>query len=225
NEHIAYVPQAVVHHATAPSPLRRADRVPRTLHELAASQVVFQRKHTPVADHPQAWRAFACDQGARLQRHMQTGALGPEEVTALRRSMDRGAAQGRARAIPTLGARRVSVPSVGAVLPARLQARRVMIVGWLWQARALTRLAQQHVKQGCQVMVLRLSPTALYHHVRFMPGGYWLQSGGLFGRSVRTSPMMRIISRRRRAAMEMRRVAVLRGDSLDFDIVFVDSVL
>lgn len=55
--------------------------------------------------------------------------------------------------------------------------------------------------------VICLGPTPRAHRMQFTDQGFWLQSGGVYGRSVRQGPRLRLTSFRARIAEEMSRIA------------------
>jgi hypothetical protein len=59
--------------------------------------------------------------------------------------------------------------------------------------------AARLVKAGERVAVIVLSPTALFHRVRFVEAGYWLWMGGQFGKADRTESLFQIWRLRSRA--------------------------
>jgi hypothetical protein len=76
--------------------------------------------------------------------------------------------------------------------------------------------AAKRVVSGEIVTLISLSPTALYHHVVFDPAdAIWLQTGGIYGKSVRNEAVFRLNRRRDRLKNEVRRVASQRGFSDD----------
>ena len=206
----AIVPLAGVHHGFAASDRRAADRTPRDLSQIGASQMVFLRKHCAQAERDAAWRAFRADQRARLLRYMQRGPLGPDGVVALLRGLDRGAAEGLARALsapPPLP----GPPGDFQHCAGRIGAPRQVLSGRLRSAAELRGRAAEMARQGTIVTLLLFSAGMRPHRVRFDPAGYWEQSGGLYGRSDRGGARLRWCRFRHRVDEEIRRVAGMRG--------------
>lgn len=208
----AVVPGAQVHHGYAASARRRADRVPLSLYDIAASTAIFLRRHAPDADRVAALRLMAEREAARAKHHRIAGRIGTAEEVELMQSLVLGWADGLARPLsalpplPTLNAGLLPLPGTGP------RTGRV-IAGRIWQRKRLTAEAQLAVAAGHVVTVICLAPTIRAHRVSFQPQGYWLQSGGLFGRSDRTASRLRLIGFRRRIAAETARIANLRPTS------------
>jgi hypothetical protein len=59
-----------------------------------------------------------------------------------------------------------------------------------------------------------LSPSTRYHRVTFEAEGYWLHAGGLFGRSLRTDPLVRFWPFAARVSREVARVRPLRDGTV-----------
>lgn len=203
------VPLAQVHHGYAASARRSNDRVPTDLREVGASTAVFLRKHAPVTEHRAAIDALIAERRTSLLRHMVDGRLEPRDVRRVLATLQDGIAEGLVRRIAPLVA--IGVPSAP-FLPFRQgpTGRSRHIEGRPWQRRALERQAARLVRAGDIVTVFRFSPTARAHRVRFSHGGWWEQSGGLFGRSERTGPRVRVIRFSARVQTEWARVAKLR---------------
>ncbi len=206
----AVVPLAQVQHGFAASPRRQADRAPVTLEDIGASTVLFLRKHAPPEALEPTCAQLVAEQRARLLRHMVAGGLEPGDIEPLLAGLRAGMARGsRAdlRPLPPLA------PPAQPFLRFRepgARRRSVRVAGRFWQARRLAAKARALVASGTVVTVIRLSPSALYHRVRFTPAGYWLHSGGVFGRAERSEPLVRLTGFQARAEREWRRVAPLR---------------
>jgi GT2 family glycosyltransferase len=205
----AIVPLAVVHHGFVESDRRRADRVPRDLTQIGASLAVFLRKHgTDPATRRDAERAA---QRRRLLAHMVAGRIEPRDLRRLLAGFDAGWDEGLTReaiAAPEMG------PAAAAFLPfagVRGARRHVVLSARPWQAKGVRARADAIAATGDDVTLVVLSPSALYHWVSFQPGGWWLQSGGLFGRSLRSDPLVRPWRFRDRVRRESDRVASVRG--------------
>ncbi len=206
----ALVPMAQVHHGFAESRQRAADRSPRDLFEIAASQMVYLRKHCPEDLRERAWRDFRDDQRRRALRFMQRGPLGADDVARLMRRLRLGRRDGADRPLVPLP-RIARAPDGFLPYPGRPGARRVVLAGRTRQAARLRREAARHVAQGDIVTLFLLSPTALYHHVRFTGDGVWEQTGGVFGRSMRQAPLVQMTRFDSRVAQEVSRVVPMRG--------------
>lgn len=205
----AVVPLAVVHHGFIESDRRRADRVPRDLTQIGASLAVFLRKHgTDPATRRDTERAA---QRRRLLAHLVAGRIEPRDMRRLLSGFDAGWDAGLTREAlrpPDIG------PSAAAFLQfegARGERRHFVLSARPWQAGRVRARADAIAAGGDDVTVVVLSPSALYHRVAFQPQGWWLQSGGLFGRSLRSDPLVRLWRFRDRVRREADRVAAVRG--------------
>lgn len=205
----AIVPLAEVHHGFAQSPRRRSDRVPRTLFEIGASTSVFQRRHG-------AGPEILCErehhERLRLLRHMIDGRIEPAEVARLMTTLKQGFDDGGSRALTQfapLGACRCEFLGF-TPLP---QGPTMVLSGRVHQARALKKKAQSMVANGQRVTLFLFSPTTLFHRLGFHSDGYWLQTGGVFGRSAREQPLFQGVGFQTRLQQEISRVAQQRGFS------------
>jgi len=199
------VPRALVHHGSAGSATRADDRSPRDLTEIGASTAVFLRKHAPREEHARALAGLAAEQRCRLIRHMISGGLEPRDVGRLLDGLAAGVQAGRARRIVSLDPIPRAAPPFMR-FPPRPVGEPVHVAGRSWQRRQLRARAAEAVAEGRNVTVFRLSPTALRHRMSFHPGGWWEQTGGVFGRSVRDEPVFRHANFRARVAREWDRV-------------------
>jgi GT2 family glycosyltransferase len=201
----AIVPMAEVHHGFEVSPRRRSDRVPSDLYDIGSSWAVFQRKYLAEADRPIHWRAIRESERRRAVEHMLAGRLEPRGVRHLLRRLDLGYGQGLAR---QRGGGQVTRSPVSAfrAFPAASRISTVLS-GRIWQRARLRAEAAERVAAGEIVTLILLSPTALYHSVRFDPAGFWEQRGGLFGKSLRDDPVFRVTTFKSRVHREVQRVA------------------
>ena len=205
----AIVPDAQVHHGYAASGRRRADRVPLSLHDIAASTAIFLRRHAPQADLTTALAKLTQREAARAKHHLVAGRIGTGEVETLMDSLHAGWAEGLQLVLPPLTA----LPDVKASFaPMAGTGTRagIVIAGRIWQRNRLIRQALAAVADGKIVTVFCLSPSIRAHQMQFQSAGFWLQTGGLFGRSVRRGSRIRLVGFRRRIAQEVARLADLR---------------
>jgi O-antigen biosynthesis protein len=202
------VPLAQVHHGFAPSARRRKDRVPRDLGQIGTSTAVFLAKHG--TDPALRVEAETEAQRRRLLRHMVAGRIEPRDVGRLLQGFRDGWARGLGLAEGAPDLRREGeafLTFAGTVPVAR---GHEVLSGRSWQAKKLRARAAALAAQGRTVTLILLSPTALYHRVDYMPEGYWLQTGGLFGRSLRSDPLVRYWRFADRVAREAGRVGPVR---------------
>ncbi len=202
---VAFVPRAVVHHGFAASAYRGPDRAPRDLTEIGASIAVFLNRHASVEDRAQCRKAARAGQRRRLIEHMIRGGIEPRDVRRLLAGFDRGIAEGDQRTASA--ERKLGSPHKGFVRVEGFSRPAKVIAGRFWSARGLRRQAAGFVAQGRPVYLILLSPTAQPHWLRFVSEGWWEQTGGVVGRSVRQGRLVRMASFRRRVAEEAARLA------------------
>ncbi len=182
----AIVPDAQVHHGYHASDRRRSDRVPLDLTEIAASTAVFLRRHTPhglAAAKARLWH----DQRRRVLRHLIDGRIEPRDVGRLMRSLTQGWDTGLERAMTARS------PLPDTTVPFQKLAGSgprtgTFLVGRSWQRTALLTAARARVQAGQIVTVLCLSPGWRRHWHSFDSAGFWVQTGGLWGRAARDGP-------------------------------------
>jgi GT2 family glycosyltransferase len=202
-----WVEGAQVHHAFAASARRDAGRVPLDLFDIGASSAVFLRKHAP--DEMEAALARLSEsQRDRLFRLARKRKLGARGIEALLDSLRQGIAEGRGRAIGGhgIGARGDRFVSVRET-PAGPDE---VLAGWIFGAPSLRAEAGRLVAQDARVSLFLLDPTPRAHRVTFTDGGWWEQTGGLFGPSDRSARRFRFWTFKSRVFSEMRRIAATR---------------
>ncbi len=205
----AVVPLAEVHHGFAASARRRSDRVPNDLFEIGASWAVFLGKHCAMGLRDAAWNRVQIEEHARVCSHLVSGGLEPRDVRRLMRGLADGFAQGKERQSEMMEITQRPTDPFRAN-PPRHDVRSIVLSGRAWHKSRLRRTARTEAAAGSIVTLILLSPTALYHRVRFTPDGYWEQTGGLFGKSERTQRLMSFWSFRQRIQAETKRVGIIR---------------
>ena len=200
------VPTAQVHHGYAASARRRADRVPLSLYDIAASTAVFLRRHAPDTNLTDAFSALKQREAARAKHHLVAGRIGTEEVARLMNSLDAGWATGSLHPLRISAVLQVETTPF-APLPATGPRSGKIIAGRVWQRKRLLAQAAAAVAAGQIVTVICLAPNIRAHQMQFQSSGYWLQTGGLFGRSLRQGSRFRLIGFRRRIEKEIARIA------------------
>ena len=68
--------------------------------------------------------------------------------------------------------------------------------------------ARELVNAGNCVSIIQLLPSPRYFQVRFK-NGYWLHKGGVFGKSIRSQPLLQLHSYKSRFTAEVARIAAL----------------
>ncbi len=205
----AIVPLAQVHHGFAPSAFRRADRMPKSLHEVGASSALFLRKHAPDRDPWATLAGLSIHQHKRMVRHMVAGNCEPRDVARLLETLKAGWVEGLARPV-------VDLPPLSGPVPPFIPLRDgpaprpVHISGRLWQLRRKRREARALVQGGRNVTLFLFSPTLLHHRLRFLPDEFWEQRGGLLSSTERWEKSSKVIGFHNRVTQEWDRVAKLR---------------
>jgi O-antigen biosynthesis protein len=204
----AVVPDAVVQHGFAASVRRRADRVPLSLQDIGASAAYFLRRHAPGADMDEQHHAHRGAQKARLLQRMIQGGLEPRDIRPLLASFDQGWADGLLRALSPLSSWQDKAHTFQALGTTPREG--LLISGRSWARRELMRRAGVEAARGKIVTVICLSPTTWYHHHNFESGGFWMQRGGIFGKSLRDQTLIRGIGFDSRTAEETVRIGKTR---------------
>ncbi|MCK0150184.1 glycosyltransferase [Marivita sp. S6314] len=205
----AYVPNAVVHHATAKSRHRTTTRTPVRLFEIGASAAVFHRKHAKSEEWHDAKACFFSERRSWLMWHMQIGTLTPDDVLRLLRELEDGYAEGLQRDAEA-GLRKDAPPpmDVPAFAPS---AKDICLLPGFASRTAARNVATQRVSRGDRVTVLEYSPSSLFHHVEFTMDGYWRHVGGIFGKEQRHEPLVQMATRQSRARRTLERLAGIRA--------------
>ncbi len=201
----ALVPDAVVHHSYLASARRRADRTPTDLRDIGASCARFTARHAP--DDPGALDRLLAHHRRRLTRLVCRGALAPWTAVRLMAGLRAGARETAVTAAPAPPAiaplPMIPLPGTGP-RPGRV------IAGRLRDREALEARARDAVAAGEIVTLILLDRGIRPHRMAFMPGGYWLQSGGRFGRSERAGPRIVADGRAVRVKVETERLERVR---------------
>jgi GT2 family glycosyltransferase len=207
----AAVPLAQVLHGVAASERRRADRVPLSLYDVGASLALFLRRHSARESLSPMGRRERAERRAGLLAHMVAGRIEPRDVGRILRSFDEGWAEGLAADLapipPLEDARTEFLP----YRPGRRRRGHRIVAGRPWQARRRHAEAARLAEQGHDVTLLLLSPGLRPHRASFDARGYWVQTGGMFGRADREEQAVRLCGFSSRVAQEAARVAQVRG--------------
>ncbi len=202
----AVVPEAQVHHGYLASARRRPDRVPLDLSEIAASTAVFLRRHAPDCDLDAARVRLWQEQGDRVAAHRRAGRLTTPEAEALMQGLHLGWADGLARPVAALEPLAPTEQPQFLRLPGTGPRAGLVIAGRSWRRARLLAEARRAVAAGRIVTVFCLSPGFRRHQHIFCPEGYWLQTGGQFGQSVRSGAKLRLMPFSQRIRDEMNRI-------------------
>jgi GT2 family glycosyltransferase len=197
----AIVPDARVHHRKAASPRRSADRVPLDLWDVGASAAITLRRHG--ADEGEIARSLAQIEfweDRRIARLCRSRRISHEVANGLRASLAAGLADGLRRSLTPM-APLVLTAMPFLPFPSRPPLAEVVLAGRPWQTRRLEAEARRLADEGHSVRLYLFGPSARFQR-RYFRDGFWLQSGGLFGRSLRSDPLFRPWRFSRRLARE-----------------------
>ena len=215
---VAIVPLAQVHHGFAESARRRADRVPLSLHDVGASLAVFIARHSYPQNAYVAGRKEREIRRRGLIEHMVAGRIEPRDVGRILRTFDEGWAEGQRRELGPLP------PLVSAGSPFRRyradppRKGHAVVAGRSWQEELCRDRALHLAEAGHAVTLFLFSPSSRLHRAWFDLSGYWIQRGGLYGRSIRDGPFTKLTRFRARIRRELERLVPVRGaTSADVD--------
>lgn len=203
NKVTVIVPRARVHHGKAASEVRRADRAPLSLWDVGASSAVTLRRHgATAAEVAAAQGALQAAERGKLNALMTDGKIGPPDVDRLMRSLAEGFADGMARNLGPLAPLPEAEPRLFQLFQ-QVTRHQVILSGRAWSSRRLHSAARELAGEGAIVRLFLFSPTAHYHRVGFCDDGYWVQTGGLFGKSLRTDKLFHMWRFRSRLGREI----------------------
>ena len=205
----AWVEGAVVHHGVQASGRRTEERIPLSLFDVGASTAVFLGKHVGDAERADAIRALEAAQSSRLLKLARARKLDADKMRGLMESLRDGLQEGASR-----------TSRVASIAPAQGEIRRfvgddppapMVLSGRAFQKKRLHRDAAEAVAAGQPVSLFIFEPTPRKHRVRFTDGGWWEQSGGLYGPAKRSEKRIQFWSFHARLLAEVRRISATRG--------------
>ena len=205
----AIAPLGQVHHGFAASTRRRVDRVPSDLFDIGASWAVFQRKFIPESQRALHWKRQHWQERRRVLQHMVGGGLEPRQVRHLMQRLREGYAEGQSRPLNG-GTVTATASEPFKRFPFTPRKNSLRVVDYR-DRKAAQDAAKVAVKSQEILTLLILSRTAMFHQVQFHPDGYWVQQGGIFGKSDRTGKLFKLITKSARVAQELTRIGVIRG--------------
>lgn len=174
------VPLAEVQHGFAASEMRGANRAPKSLHQIGRSMALFLDKHSDPNGYSNTLTTLRSTQRARLSRLLIWGQIEPRDVTRLMDSLDAGL---RSNYHSELG----SFSSAPAFKKFEThKAERRLIYAKIWRLRGLMQRAKMLADQGVLVTAFCFSRTSRFHIRYFDKRGFWVQRGGIFGKSDRS---------------------------------------
>jgi hypothetical protein len=210
NGHLAAVcPLAEVHHAFASSARRTGLRRPKSLFDIGHSTAVYIRRHG-VRDTAEIFARIRDRERLRLLAHLVRGTCEPRDIAQVLDGLRKGWDQGLTQTLPRLEPLAPGPGSEFRTVPAWPPGHSIITSRLLGRKRALRRAEAMAAHKG-RASVFSFSLTPVRHHLRMTDGGVWLQTGGQFGRSVRTGPWFRWCRFARRVKEEISRVAMQRG--------------
>lgn len=181
----AIVPDAEVQHGYSASALRGRDRRPKSLFEIGASQAYFHKKHGVSGGNLKTFRG---QQLQRLDKALLGGQLEPRDVVKLQNELDSGLENGAVRILMESTSWPQPTPFKRFTAQLLTPEHVFLSSSWLFRKRAFSK-AQAMAAGGVPCSVIVLSLTALFHRRWFHDGGFWVQSGGIFGKSTRNDPV------------------------------------
>ena len=203
---VAHVPDAVVHHGTAPSRRRGTARQPLALDDIGRSLGAFLARHAPQQAAEAAARARRAER-ARLERHLVLGTIEPRDLRRRLAEFDRGLAEGLS--LPPSPPR--TLPDPPSFRPFRpCPPHRHVALAARWRDRSALARAREIAEAGAVVSLFRLRPGLRRHRVRFEAPSLWIQEGGLYGKADRDGPIVARTTAMRRVLAEWRRVGYCR---------------
>lgn len=198
------VPLAEVQHGFEESGERTRQRVPKTLANIGASKAYFIAKHAK-DEGAESLDMFCRTQRNRLVGLMVGGYLNPGDVKRLMATLNVGLKMQinqQDRVSPNHPPTKpvfVLYQSEKADGPMQF----IAIAGTTSKFRKLSQLAIALQSKNAAVTVFRFSYTALFHRRFFDVRGYWVQTGGLFGRSNRVGEIIRFQTLKNRLHFEV----------------------
>lgn len=174
-------PFAEVQHGFAANAQRASNRAPKSLFEIGASSAYFIKKFELDPKHLDTIRQ---SQSRRLRTFLTEGLIEPRDVRHLEKTLEEGFEDGSKRM--QKATREFS--KIGKYRPyltqKRTQSHRFITGKW-FQRKRLHAEAKSLADQGIPVTLLLFSPTTWRHRRYFNPNGYWVQTGGIFGKASR----------------------------------------
>tara|TARA_R110002096_G_scaffold113077_6_gene246005 strand:+ start:3067 stop:4287 length:1221 start_codon:yes stop_codon:yes gene_type:complete len=174
------VPLAEVQHGFAASEMRGANRAPHSLHQIGKSMALFLQKHSAEQGCTAAQKNLVAHQRARLSRLLIWGQIEPRDAARLLDSLSAGL---RSDCTSEMGI--FDQAPTFKHFPNAQTGRRLLYTK-IWKLRGLMRESQKLADDGVQVTAFCFSRTSRFHHRYFDVRGFWVQRGGIFGKSDRS---------------------------------------
>ncbi|MEM7440159.1 MAG: glycosyltransferase [Pseudomonadota bacterium] len=196
----AVVPRAQVHHGFAASDQRTTSRAPKSLFEVGASKALFLRKHGQ-ANAKESRNRLLKDRKRQLISLMVEGRIEPRDVSFLLKTLEDGLNSTRQSQLSNTP--RISQKPYLTTFETHKSDSVDAFGSSLLRSREVQKMAEKLAKEGKTAFVFRFSFTSLFHHRFYHPSGFWMQTGGLFGKSVREERVIRVSTIHGRLRQEM----------------------
>ncbi len=190
----AFVPNAEVQHGFEESDRRTINRVPKSLYAEGKSKAYFCMKHAQQTNMLDVFGRFEKEQRKRLLGLLVDGFLSPKDMAELLKTLTNGFDQGQQI---TMTDQQRKLKSNYKEFLLFQQNRGQIITGEAFvgshiSKRKMTAEAIYVASKNIPTTMLYWSFTALFHRRFFDMRGFWVQTGGLFGKSDRVQPPFRI---------------------------------
>lgn len=192
----AIVPDAEVQHGYAASAQRTQNRAPRSLFDVGASRAYFLKKHGGDFEKLDIARAH---QKTRLMRFMVNGDIEPRDVSRLLKSFDDGVAEGMKR---DSNPAKIGYSKEFLNFRKNENTQHQTLFAKRRNRAKLFSAAKQAAMVGVGTTAMTFSRTTLFHRRWFHRDGFWVQSGGQFGKSDRSDRVFARYTTRARAERE-----------------------
>ncbi len=203
------MPTAEVQHGFKESDRRTGNRVPKSLFAEGYSKAYFCKKHGIVVDYSKIFKTFRDAQRKRLLKLMIAGRLIPSDVKKLLESLDTGFMEGQKINVQASG-KLIENDSCGFEPYQATVCVGKIFAGSLFSRSALIKAAIEASQNGAAATVFCWSLTLLFHRRYFDERGFWVQPGGLFGKSERHGRYFQLISLQNRCVKEADKLKNLR---------------
>lgn len=197
------IPLAEVQHGFEESAERTRFRVPKTLENIGASKRHFLNKHG-ARNAEASIEMLRKAQENRLLRLMQSGLIEPRQLRALMATLENGLARmPRQQEKPQIGCKAgdAFLRFLSGEQP--VSPEFIALAGNVILVRKLGRMAMAQAMRYKAVTVFRYTHTALFHKRFFDARGFWVQTGGLFGKSRRYDSLLQFHTTKSRTETEM----------------------
>ena len=208
----AIVPLAEVQHGFEESDRRTNNRVPKSLFSEGQSKAYFCKKHAENFNEQNTYSEFKKEQRNRLIRLMINGFLTPNSVNELLETLRDGFFSEQEQTIRDREFIHEN-DNDNYINFNELQERLTngeVFIGSLISKQVMFAEAFRCAAKNIPCTVLYWSFTALFHRRYYDPRGFWVQKGGLFGKSDRKQPFFRFVTIYSRGLIEVQVLKSLR---------------